>query len=279
MCNTWRPDLLSFPLSPLLSHGCLAWRCCRTAEVKTIQMWYDIVLSEGLGGEPRVLQKLGTETFQNYCLMCGLGLTPQLKMQKPKKAAQNEQLSVLQALCTAEQQSMEEWQKPCSFWMSLPILADPMSSKEGIPKSRVKIILENRARVGWEVDTPKLAKAEQQVLFSEENRSCCMFFLVFISPSLVFGLSRAGWPGWFILSQQCFIIPGSSSVLIHPASCSPSSIWEAESSWPNAELCVLPSWIPSWGFFSCNFSFQDHFRLFSILEVPPFLLSADLIRT
>lgn len=153
-----------------------------------------------------------------------------------------------------------------------------MSSKEGIPKPIVKIILENRARVDWEVETPKLAKVEQQVLFSEENRSCCMSFLVFISPSLVFGLSRAGWRGWFILSQQCFIIPGSSSVLIHPTSCSTSSIWEVDSSWPNAELCVLPSWIPSWCF-SCNFRFQHDFGLFSTSEAPPFLLSADLIRT
>lgn len=129
-----------------------------------------------------------------------------------------------------------------------------MSSKEGIPKSIVKIILENRAMVDWEVETPKLAKAEQQVLFSEENRSCCMSFLVFISPSLVFGLSRAGWRGWFILSQQCFIIPGSSSVLIHPTSCSTLSIWEADSSWPNAQHCVLSSWIPSCFFMQLQFS-------------------------
>lgn len=181
------------------------------------------------------------------------------------------------ALHTAEQQSMEE--KHYSFCMSSPTVAGTMSYKERIPKTKVKIILENRARVDWEVKTPKLVKAEQQVFFSEENRSCCMSFLVFISPSLVFGLSRAGWRGWFIFSQQCFIIPGSFSVLIHPTSCSPSSIGEADSSWPNVELCVLPSWIPSWFFFSCNCSFQDNFGLFTTSEAPPFLLFADLIRT
>ena len=166
MCNTRRPDLLSLPLSSFPSHGCLAWRCCRTVEVKTIQMWYDVFPSEGPGGEPKLEEKLGSETFQNYCQIWGSGPPPQMKMKK--KAMQNEEPRPLcGALCTAEPRRTEELQKPCSSRMSSPTAAGSTSSEEGVAKSRVTIILENRARVDWEVETPKLTKADQQVLFSE----------------------------------------------------------------------------------------------------------------
>lgn len=36
--------------------------------------------SEGLGGKPRVWEKLGTEAFQNYCQIWGSGPPPQMKM-------------------------------------------------------------------------------------------------------------------------------------------------------------------------------------------------------
>lgn len=103
MCNTRRPDLLSLPLSPLPSHVCLAWRCCRTVEIKTIQMYYDVFPSEGLGGEPGVWEKLGAETFQNYCQMGGFGPTSSNEKKK-KKAMQNKQPSPLHgaAPCGAE---------------------------------------------------------------------------------------------------------------------------------------------------------------------------------
>lgn len=104
MCNTRRPDLLSLPLSPLPSHVCLAWRCCRTVEIKTIQMYYDVFPSEGLGGEPGVWEKLGAETFQNYCQMGGFGPTSSNEKKKKKKAMQNKQPSPLHgaAPCGAE---------------------------------------------------------------------------------------------------------------------------------------------------------------------------------
>lgn len=77
--------------------------------------------------------------------MWGSGLTPQMKMKK--KLCKMSSPMPFGALPTAEQQSMEEWQKPYSFYMSSTTVAGPMSSKECIPKSIVKIIPENRTRV------------------------------------------------------------------------------------------------------------------------------------
>lgn len=151
MCNTRRPDLLSLPLSPLPSHVCLAWRCCRTVEVKTIQMYYDVFPSEGLGGEPRVWEKLGAETFQNYCQIGGSGPPPQMENEKKKK----KRCKTSSPVPYAEQSRTEEdggTEEPRSSRTSSPTVAGSTSSEEGTAESRAAVLLENRARVDWEAE-------------------------------------------------------------------------------------------------------------------------------
>lgn len=79
--------------------------------------------------------------------MWGSGLAPQMKMRKPKNAMQNEQPSAFRGTAYGRAAEYGGTAEPCSFCMSSPRVAGPMSSEEGIPKSRVKVILENRARV------------------------------------------------------------------------------------------------------------------------------------
>lgn len=150
MCNTRRPDLLSLPLSPLPSHVCLAWRCCRTVEIKTIQMYYDVFPSEGLGGEPGVWEKLGAETFQNYCQMGGFGPTSSNEKKKKKSNAKQAAQSPTRSSAVwsrAVQRRTEEPQEPRSSHTSSPTEAGSTSSEEGTAKPRAAVVLESRARV------------------------------------------------------------------------------------------------------------------------------------
>lgn len=94
MSNIQRPDLLALSLSPL--HGCLAWRCCRVAEVKTIQMSFKIFSSEGLRGKPRVWGKLKTETSQSCC--------------------QNWAFGPISSSETGRKSSCAKWTAPSSVW-------------------------------------------------------------------------------------------------------------------------------------------------------------------